>query len=63
MWVRYALVPNLTVTMPVNRRLEMSASVYNASSSAYADPGGEEHLMRSIPQDGATALLRARLRF
>jgi iron complex outermembrane receptor protein len=58
-----ALIPNLTVTMPVNRRLEMSASVYNASSSAYADPGAEEHLMRSIPQDGATALLRARLRF
>jgi outer membrane receptor for ferrienterochelin and colicins len=57
------LIPNLTVTMPVNRRLELSASVYNATSSAYSDPGAEEHLQHAIPQDGATALLRARLRF
>jgi iron complex outermembrane receptor protein len=58
-----ALIPNLTVTMPVNRRLEMSASVYNATNTAYANPGAEEHLQQAIPQDGTTALLRARLRF
>jgi iron complex outermembrane receptor protein len=58
-----ALIPNLTLTMPVNRRLELSASVYNASNRAYSDPAAEEHLQLAIPQDGATALLRARLRF
>ncbi len=57
------LIPNLTVTMPVSRRLELSASVYNATNRAYSDPGAEEHLQQAIPQDGATALLRARFRY
>ena len=57
------LIPNFTLTMPVNRRFELSASVYNATSTAYSDPAAEEHLQQAIPQDGATALLRARLRF
>jgi iron complex outermembrane receptor protein len=58
-----ALIPNFTISRPITRRLELSASVYNASSSAYADPTGEDHVQPAIPQDGATALLRARLRF
>jgi iron complex outermembrane receptor protein len=32
--------------------LEVSASVYNLFDKAYADPGGQEHVQDTIPQDG-----------
>jgi iron complex outermembrane receptor protein len=30
----------------------VSASVYNLFDKAYADPGGQEHVQDTIPQDG-----------
>jgi len=32
--------------------LEVSASVYNLFDKAYADPGGQEHVQDTLPQDG-----------
>jgi iron complex outermembrane receptor protein len=56
-------VPNVTLTSPEGRRLELSVSAYNAFATRYADPGAEEHLQQSIPQDGRTLLARVRVRF
>ncbi len=32
--------------------LELSVSAYNATDERYSDPGGQEHVQDSIPQDG-----------
>lgn len=56
-------LPNVALTAPIGRRLELTAGIYNAFNASYSDPGAEEHVQRSIPQDGRTALVRARVRF
>jgi iron complex outermembrane receptor protein len=56
-------LPNVTLTSPGLRGLELSLSVYNATDTAYADPGAEEHIQRAIAQDGRTVVARARYRF
>lgn len=43
--------------------LEVSASVYNLFDKAYADPGGQEHVQDTIPQDGRTFRLKATASF
>jgi iron complex outermembrane receptor protein len=43
--------------------LELSVSVYNLGDTEYADPGGVEHVMDSIPQDGRTWRIKARYEF
>jgi outer membrane receptor for ferrienterochelin and colicins len=54
---------NLTATTPSDKRLTLTASVFNLFNRAYADPSAEEHLQSSIAQDGRVLLLRAGLRF
>jgi hypothetical protein len=51
------------LTSPADRKLDFTLSVYNALNTSYADPGGEEHTQRVIPQDGRTMLARFRVRF
>jgi iron complex outermembrane receptor protein len=43
--------------------LEMSASVYNLFDKAYSDPGGQEHVQDTIPQNGRTFRLKATASF
>ena len=51
---------NLTLTShALGRGIELSLTVGNLFNRSYSDPGGEEHLGPSIPQDGRTA--RAKL--
>jgi outer membrane receptor for ferrienterochelin and colicins len=53
---------NLTVTSHALRRgLVLSTTIGNLFNRSYADPGGEEQIGPSIPQDGRTA--RAKLRW
>jgi outer membrane receptor protein involved in Fe transport len=54
---------NVTLTTSPTRRVDFTFGFYNAFDHAYSDPGGEEHLQQSIPQDGRTALARVRVRF
>jgi iron complex outermembrane receptor protein len=61
--LKSAFLPNITLSSPERKRLELAVSVYNASNTAYAVPGGEEHLQQSIRQDGRTVLARLRVRF
>jgi iron complex outermembrane receptor protein len=56
-------VPNVTLTSPINRMIEVAVGVYNAFDGRYADPGAEEHRQRFIPQDGRTFLARVRIGF
>jgi iron complex outermembrane receptor protein len=56
-------LPNLALTSPVGRRVELAAGLYNVFDTSYADPGAEEHVQTLIPQDGRTAMLRVRVRF
>jgi iron complex outermembrane receptor protein len=42
---------------------EFSASVYNLFNNRYRDPGGEEHLMNNIRQDGLGFRVKALYRF
>jgi iron complex outermembrane receptor protein len=56
-------VPNVTLTSPASRRVDFTVGVYNLFDHSYSDPGAEEHLQPSIPQDGRTALARIRVRF
>lgn len=58
-----AFVPNVTLSSPAGRRFDVSIGMYNAFNTAYADPGAEEHLQQSIPQDGRRVLARVRVRF
>jgi iron complex outermembrane receptor protein len=43
--------------------LEVSASVYNLLDKSYADPGGEEHVQDTIPQDGRSFRVKATASF
>jgi hypothetical protein len=43
--------------------VDVMLGLYNAFAHAYSDPGGEEHLQQSIPQDGRTVIARVRARF
>jgi iron complex outermembrane receptor protein len=58
-----AFVPNVTLTSPTRRNVDFSISINNAFNTSYADPGAEEHLQQSIPQDGRTLLARVRVKF
>jgi iron complex outermembrane receptor protein len=56
-------VPSLTVSSPPDRRLAFSVGVYNLFDASLADPGAEEHVQQSIPQDGRTVLARVIVTF
>ncbi|HVO12937.1 MAG TPA: TonB-dependent receptor [Vicinamibacteria bacterium] len=43
--------------------VELQAKISNAFDTAWADPGGEEHLQDTLPQDGRTAWAALRVRF
>jgi iron complex outermembrane receptor protein len=43
--------------------LEMSASVYNLTDKAYADPGGQEHVQDTIAQDGRAYRVKVQYEF
>jgi iron complex outermembrane receptor protein len=58
-----AFVPNVTLSSPAGRRFDVSIGMYNALDMDYADPGAEEHIQQSIPQDGRRVLARVRVRF
>jgi iron complex outermembrane receptor protein len=57
-------VANFTLS---GRRLlpgvEVSASVYNLFDKAYADPGGQEHVQDTIPQDGRSFRVKVTAHF
>jgi iron complex outermembrane receptor protein len=58
------LIGNFTLlTRGWVRGLELGVSVYNLGDTEYADPGGVEHVMDSIPQDGRTWRFKARYEF
>ena len=52
-----------SLTSPTGRRMEFTLGIYNVFNHSYSDPGAEEHVQPSIPQDGRTALARVRVRF
>lgn len=58
-----AFVPNVTLTSPAGRRLDVSIGLHNMFNTAFSDPGAEEHVQQSIPQDGRTLLARVRVKF
>lgn len=58
-----AFVPNLTLTSPEGRRLELSASLHNFANTRYANPAAQDHVQQAIVQDGRTFLTRVRVRF
>ena len=43
--------------------LEVSASVHNLFDKAYADPGGQEHVQDTIPQDGRSLRVKVMASF
>jgi outer membrane receptor for ferrienterochelin and colicins len=54
----YALA-NLSLTShPVAGRLAVGGTVYNLFDTPYSDPGAEEHVQESLPQDGRTWRVR-----
>jgi iron complex outermembrane receptor protein len=57
------VVGNVTATTAINKRLDLELGVYNVTNTRYADPGAEEHVQRSIAQDGRTARVRVIARF
>ena len=57
------VIANATATTPIHKRLDLEFSVYNLLNARYADPGAEEHVQRSIAQDGRTARVRVIARF
>lgn len=56
-------LPNVTLTSRAGRKVDFTFGVYNVFNHSYADPGGEEHVQRSIPQDGRTVVARVRVGF
>ena len=54
---------NVTTTTSIGKKLDLELSLYNVTNTRYADPGAEEHLQRSIAQDGRTARVRVIARF
>lgn len=57
------VVSNVVLTSPPARRVSFTLGLYNVLDHSYSDPGAEEHLQQSIPQDGRSALARLRVRF
>ena len=45
------------------RGLDASVSVYNIFNQSYGDPGGPEHVMQVIQQDGRTFWVKLTYRF
>ncbi len=57
-------VTNFTLlSKNVSKNWEFSASVYNLFNQKYGNPGGEEHLMNTIYQDGIGFRVKALFRF
>jgi iron complex outermembrane receptor protein len=56
-------VGNVNATTTLNKKLDLEFSIYNLLNTRYADPGAEEHVQRSITQDGRTARVRVIARF
>jgi outer membrane receptor for ferrienterochelin and colicins len=59
----YGLVNLTLIGQPINRGLELSASIYNLLDRHYADPGGEELAQELIVQDGRVVRFGARYQF
>jgi outer membrane receptor for ferrienterochelin and colicins len=57
------VIGNVTTTTSINKKLDLELSLYNVTNTRYADPGAEEHLQRSLAQDGRTARVRVIARF
>jgi iron complex outermembrane receptor protein len=57
------LVANVNATTTLHKKLDLEFSIYNVLNTRYADPGAEEHVQRSITQDGRTARVRVVARF
>jgi outer membrane receptor for ferrienterochelin and colicin len=57
------VVASATATRSINKKLDLEFGVYNMLNEHYAEPGAEEHLQRSITQDGRTARVRLVARF
>ena len=54
-WTDDFIVTNITLAgRNILPNLEFSASIYNLFDITYSDPGGEEHNMESIQQNGRT---------
>jgi outer membrane receptor for ferrienterochelin and colicins len=55
---------NLTLfSKKLVKEMELSASVYNLFNKKYGYPGGPEHVMDTIPQDGRTCRVKLTYRF
>ena len=48
---------------PLKENIELSVGLYNAFDEEYFDPGGAEHVMDQIPQDGRTFLFKVAYTF
>jgi len=57
------VLANITTTTALSKVLDLQFGLYNALNQEYADPGSEEHLQRSIAQDGRTVRLRLMAKF
>lgn len=58
------LLANLTIfSREILKGLELSASIYNLFDQEYYDPGGLEHTMDQIEQDGTTFRVKLTYRF
>lgn len=56
-------VQNAALTIDHVGRFDFSMSVRNLFNTTYADPGGEEHVQNTIPQDGRTLTIRVAATF
>ena len=56
-----ALLANLTLSAALPLHARLSLTVKNLFDSSYAVPGGVDHVMNTIPQDGRTVLIRLRI--
>jgi iron complex outermembrane receptor protein len=54
------LVANVTYAHPINRQLDITATMRNVFDVEYSDPASEEHRQDVIPQDGRTFYLGLR---
>ena len=57
------LLANLSLVRSRVARLDWGVTVFNLFNRSYGDPGGDEHLETSIPQDGRAVRLRLGVRF
>jgi iron complex outermembrane receptor protein len=54
---------DVVTTTTLGNRLELGLGAYNVFDARYGDPGAEEHLQRSIVQDGRTLRVQLTARF